>query len=94
VTDKPPSKHETGTDILRLEPRIVSQNYRRVITGRQHSKHVLHGEPPAANNGLATEHVWMRDDPIEQLPFIHQENSSQGLGITVAHSAATNLVEV
>ena len=73
MTDKPPSKHETGTDILRLEPRIVSRNYRWVITGREHSEHVLHGEPPAANNGLATEHVWMRDDPIEQLPFIHQE---------------------
>jgi len=62
VTHEPPRVFDAREHIFTLEPGIPFQNGRDIVPSREHAEHVLHGEPPATNDGLPTRR-W-RDSPL------------------------------
>ena len=74
MTYEPTSKNQAGTNVLRLEPRIMSPDRRRIIAGREHSQRVLRREPLAADDGPAAGNVRIRHNPLERLPLIRWQS--------------------
>jgi hypothetical protein len=51
--------HETGPNVVLLEPRIASEDRVLVVAGGEHPEHVLDRETMAANDRLAAEDRWI-----------------------------------
>lgn len=74
VTDESPRVLDAREHILPLEPGIPFQDGRDVIPGGEHAEHVLHGEPPPADDRFPTEDGGIHDDPGEEVGIRHSSS--------------------
>jgi hypothetical protein len=67
---------QAGMDVLFLHPGEIFQDALVCVSGGQHPQDMLDGQPPASDNGFATEYLRVMRDSLEQLRLVHPHTLS------------------
>ncbi len=74
MRDELVSVREACLDVFRFEPRITGEDRVGCVAGGQHPKHVLDGQPMAANDWLSGEDRRIHCDPRQECLLVHAES--------------------
>ena len=87
MSDQTSGVHQTGTDIVRLQPGVARKDDVGRVAGGQHAEHVLNRETAVPDDRLAAENVGIRSDSAKELYF----DASMSHGAPQHHATSVSM---